>query len=48
MRLVFGSKTGRVERDSAPTMSGAGAVEGVRGRHKSLPQRSWIWIWSDL
>ena len=28
-----------------PTSVRAGAVEGVRGRHKSLPQRTWIRIW---
>ena len=31
-----------------PTGERAGAVEGVRGRHKSLPQRTWIRIWLDL
>ena len=28
-----------------PENERAGAVEGVRGRHKSLPQRTWIRIW---
>ena len=27
-----------------PVTERAGAVEGVRGRHKSLPQRTWIRI----
>ena len=44
IRSIFGSQKSRVLWDSAPTALRAGAVEGVRGRHKSLPQRTWIRI----
>ena len=43
--IDFGSKKGRVLWDSAPTSIRAGPVEGVRGRHKSLPLGTWIRIW---
>ena len=34
--------------EGAPKAIRAGAVEGVRGRHKSLPQRTWIRILLEL
>ena len=37
LRSVFCIKKGGVPWDSAPTTGRAGAVEGVRGRHKSFP-----------
>ena len=43
-RSVFGRLLDGVHWDSAPATIRAGAVEGVRGRHKSLPLGIWIRI----
>ena len=42
------SQNGIVLWDSTPTSIRAGAVEGARGRHKSLPLGTWIRIDLDL
>ena len=45
---VFDRLLDGVHWDSAPAKIRAGAVEGVRGRHKSLPLGIWIRIDWDL
>ena len=42
--LVLQGSGGPARAATPPTGERAGAVEGVRGRHKSFPQRTWIRI----
>ena len=44
IRSVLDRSSDELPRQDARKTIRAGAVEGVRGRHKSLPQRTWIGI----